>query len=1200
MRGRKNNKGFTLVEILAAVTIMGILAAIAIPAVYRYVTKSRDLSYDSMYNSIYDAVKNYRVNTSDDTFKGRSGPTYDGDGINKLIGWKYLEPLIDPADREKKCTAEVWIYNCVDPEELDTLSGNMYTVFLKCSAHSGNRTFDDTGRLLTNDSELKECLGVSDFVVNEVKMKYNDKHGANYTGKWTNTDVWIGDFSVSDSNVMIDHYEYTFDVNNPITIDVHSFGSAANTEGYIFTTDINKKFKIRAVDVNGNYSDWSEKTYRVRIDKTPPKFTMKVINVSKGFSQKFDGSSSNVYEHSDWVAKGNDDKKAKVKIVVSKDASGIKDDSIEVEYNTANFTTYDTPPNTVSGTKTLKDMKYEEELDDGWRKIKCTVTDKVGNKTTGTIKFKLDTTLPDVTMSLVNKKGTTLGDECKCSKSSCSCSYKDNDSKKLEWLKTAKAYDKVSATDSSGIAKIEAGYNNSGSNTKNNTIPDGNKYIYTGVNNFKSTTDLSDGYRYMEYKVTDQAGNTTKIKYTVKKDSTAPTFTMKIDNVTNGFEKEFKSNETYEYPNWVAKGNGSAKLIITVGKDASGIKSKINVKYNTAGIYNAYNDTNMTGGDQTLTNGAYEETLKDGYRVITCTVTDKAGNKTTGTIKFKLDTTPPKLDLNLLRRTNNTVFKPYSCSGVCDEKYSGWIKADIQDSLKVFDTFSGIDVNKDPSVAVAKYNEPGKNNKNPDTDVYTTIYRKLIKDKNASQDGYLHYISEESKQIAQGSRYIEYSVKDVAGNTTVIKLTAKLDRTPPKIVVVFSGGKVKFTADSTVKTNESDDFVYEYGFWINANNQLTKEAITVEDNISGIDVNNSFRRLYTADSDYDNLKQTSTTKGSKAALTFNPSNNILEKTRTITHDSDKWIDGYRVAKYEIYDLAGNKGTLEVQFKNDKTPPNINPDDTTKTKYVGVTMTYGTSKKQIYNQWLTDTDTTSNTVNLQISAHDDTSGVSGYFNVSYNKAGQKSYLSTDKETMTKYTYKYDESSIIYKDNDDSEAAISKTRTIKNALANGHRYFVVTLRDMADNTKDIKIRINKTSSSSSTDTPSDKNKGSTIDNNPVGCYYYDYYLRNPGYPWGCSCTSTHKSSSGAHFVVCKGKDGKYYGKKGYYRQVKKSKKKIPSPTLICPDAPASEDSSISSGKFTVLSPTISNTIIYSSSIYGSNFDKESNKRKPKDEY
>ena len=41
----KNNKGFTLVEIIVVLVILAILAAIAVPAVLGYVNESKDALY---------------------------------------------------------------------------------------------------------------------------------------------------------------------------------------------------------------------------------------------------------------------------------------------------------------------------------------------------------------------------------------------------------------------------------------------------------------------------------------------------------------------------------------------------------------------------------------------------------------------------------------------------------------------------------------------------------------------------------------------------------------------------------------------------------------------------------------------------------------------------------------------------------------------------------------------------------------------------------------------------------------------------------------------------------------------------------------------------------------------------------------------------------------------------------------------------
>ena len=54
-----NNKGFTLVEILAVVVILGIIATILIPAVGLIITKNKEDNYKNLKNSILSAAKVY-------------------------------------------------------------------------------------------------------------------------------------------------------------------------------------------------------------------------------------------------------------------------------------------------------------------------------------------------------------------------------------------------------------------------------------------------------------------------------------------------------------------------------------------------------------------------------------------------------------------------------------------------------------------------------------------------------------------------------------------------------------------------------------------------------------------------------------------------------------------------------------------------------------------------------------------------------------------------------------------------------------------------------------------------------------------------------------------------------------------------------------------------------------------------------------
>lgn len=89
MKNKLNNKGFTLIEILAVIVILAVLGLIAIPSVISTINKGKDTSYDIMINNIitgskslyeeieYNGMVLYKYNTTDgqtaETLKINSG-----------------------------------------------------------------------------------------------------------------------------------------------------------------------------------------------------------------------------------------------------------------------------------------------------------------------------------------------------------------------------------------------------------------------------------------------------------------------------------------------------------------------------------------------------------------------------------------------------------------------------------------------------------------------------------------------------------------------------------------------------------------------------------------------------------------------------------------------------------------------------------------------------------------------------------------------------------------------------------------------------------------------------------------------------------------------------------------------------------------------------------------------------------------------
>lgn len=102
-----NQKGFTLVEILAAVAILAILSGIAVGAVSRYLQKARTTAYERIMESSKEGISNkivqenhYCLDADDCIFK-----------IEDLEDQGYIESLEDPAKRGTSCTGEIsaWV-----------------------------------------------------------------------------------------------------------------------------------------------------------------------------------------------------------------------------------------------------------------------------------------------------------------------------------------------------------------------------------------------------------------------------------------------------------------------------------------------------------------------------------------------------------------------------------------------------------------------------------------------------------------------------------------------------------------------------------------------------------------------------------------------------------------------------------------------------------------------------------------------------------------------------------------------------------------------------------------------------------------------------------------------------------------------------------------------------------------------------------
>ena len=123
-----NNKGFTLVEMLAVVAILGMLTTLAAIAYSKYIDKTKDDAYKILAESAANAAEEYNM-----VHFGTTTVT-----LETLVEDQFLESVTDPNDKSKKCTGSVKITHKTNNTGLDT---EYFDVVLLCPKHKNKYCF---------------------------------------------------------------------------------------------------------------------------------------------------------------------------------------------------------------------------------------------------------------------------------------------------------------------------------------------------------------------------------------------------------------------------------------------------------------------------------------------------------------------------------------------------------------------------------------------------------------------------------------------------------------------------------------------------------------------------------------------------------------------------------------------------------------------------------------------------------------------------------------------------------------------------------------------------------------------------------------------------------------------------------------------------------------------------------------------------
>lgn len=193
---------FTLIEILAAIVIMGILSTIIVTASIRKVNQARENSYKTLINSIELSAKNYVVDNENnlDDFLNND---WINISLQTLVDNKYLNNIKNPkTNKDLPLTDIVYVTRNYDGKieatydiEQDnknklTLSG-AYNIYIK-----ENSTYNDPGILL-NDNLLNSGVTITGEVNTSIVKKYQITY--QYNGKTLKRNIIIYSDNTADT-----------------------------------------------------------------------------------------------------------------------------------------------------------------------------------------------------------------------------------------------------------------------------------------------------------------------------------------------------------------------------------------------------------------------------------------------------------------------------------------------------------------------------------------------------------------------------------------------------------------------------------------------------------------------------------------------------------------------------------------------------------------------------------------------------------------------------------------------------------------------------------------------------------------------------------------------------------------------------------------------------------------------------------------
>lgn len=132
-----NKKGFTLIEVIAVIVILGIISTVAIPIINKYLFKARDRAYDTYVETLYNGTRIFLEKNTMEIPGNKETKTFTS---QILTNDGYIDPLQDPEDKRKECTGNVMVTNNTPVGTIRSNPDLTYKITLTCSRKTRTKT----------------------------------------------------------------------------------------------------------------------------------------------------------------------------------------------------------------------------------------------------------------------------------------------------------------------------------------------------------------------------------------------------------------------------------------------------------------------------------------------------------------------------------------------------------------------------------------------------------------------------------------------------------------------------------------------------------------------------------------------------------------------------------------------------------------------------------------------------------------------------------------------------------------------------------------------------------------------------------------------------------------------------------------------------------------------------------------------------